>query len=47
VIGKIDIAATHAYVAIRHDSARQAMKQLQQVKIKGKSCRAVLLKSAF
>ncbi|MGE9550111.1 ATP-dependent RNA helicase DbpA [Erwinia amylovora] len=43
-IGKIDIAATQAYVAIRHDSARQASRQLQQVKIKGKSCRARLLK---
>lgn len=44
VIGKIDIAPTQAYVAIRADQARQAMKQLQQVKIKGKSCRARLLK---
>ncbi|MGA7507851.1 MAG: ATP-dependent RNA helicase DbpA [Erwinia billingiae] len=44
VIGKIDIAPTQAYVAIRQDTARQAMKQLQQVKIKGKSCRARLLK---
>lgn len=43
-IGKIDIAPTQAYVAIRIDQARQAMKQLQQVKIKGKSCRARLVK---
>nr|WP_276513589.1 ATP-dependent RNA helicase DbpA [Winslowiella toletana] len=44
LVGKIDITATHAYVAIRHDAARQAMKQLQQGKIKGKTCRARLLK---
>lgn len=44
LIGKIDIGPTLAYVAIRHDSARKAMNQLQQVKIKGKSCRARLLK---
>lgn len=44
LIGKIDIAPTHAYVAIRQESARHAMKQLQQVKIKGKSCRPMLLK---
>ena len=44
LIGKIDITPTHAYVAIRHDAARQAMKQLQQGKIKGKTCRARLLK---
>lgn len=44
LVGKIAITATHAYVAIRHDAARQAIKQLQQGKIKGKSCRARLLK---
>lgn len=44
LIGKIDIAPGQAYVAIRQDSARQVVKQLQQVKIKGKSCRARLLK---
>ncbi|HBV39433.1 MAG TPA: ATP-dependent RNA helicase DbpA [Erwinia sp.] len=43
-IGKIDIGPTQAYVAIRQHSARQVMKQLQQVKIKGKTCRARLLK---
>jgi ATP-independent RNA helicase DbpA len=43
-IGKIDIGPTQAYVAIRQSSARQVMKQLQQVKIKGKTCRARLLK---
>ncbi|WP_380178124.1 ATP-dependent RNA helicase DbpA [Kalamiella sp. sgz302252] len=43
-IGKIDIGPTQACVAIRHDSARQVMKQLQQLKIKGKNCRARLLK---
>lgn len=43
-IGKIDIGPTQAFVAIRQDSIRQVMKQLQQVKIKGKTCRARLLK---
>ncbi|KAB8313655.1 ATP-dependent RNA helicase DbpA [Erwinia endophytica] len=42
-IGKIDIAANQAYVAIHHRSGHQA-KHLQQIKIKGKSCRARLLK---
>lgn len=44
LIGKIDIAPTQAYVAIRQERARHVVKQLQQVKIKGKSCRARLLK---
>ncbi|AUX72787.1 ATP-dependent RNA helicase DbpA [Erwinia pyrifoliae] len=43
-VGKIDIASTLAYVAIRRELARKVMQQLQQVKIKGKSCRARLLK---
>jgi len=43
-IGKIDIGPTQAYVAIRQESARQVTKQLQQVKIKGKTCRVRLLK---
>ncbi|CCP07293.1 ATP-independent RNA helicase DbpA [Erwinia amylovora MR1] len=43
-VGKIDIAPTLAYVAIRRELARKVMQQLQQVKIKGKSCRARLLK---
>lgn len=43
-VGKIDVGPTHAYVAIRRDQARQVMGQLKDVKIKGKSCRARLLK---
>ena len=43
-VGKIEIAPNHAYVAVRQSLARQVMKQLQQVKIKGKSCRAMLMK---
>ncbi|QKJ87240.1 ATP-dependent RNA helicase DbpA [Paramixta manurensis] len=42
-VGKITITATHAWVAIRHDVARRALKQLQQGKIKGKNCRARLM----
>nr|WP_194715931.1 ATP-dependent RNA helicase DbpA [Erwinia persicina] len=43
-VGKIDIGPTQAYVAIRQSQARQVMGQLKDVKIKGKSCRARLLK---
>jgi len=43
-VGKIDIAPTVAYVAIRQELVRKVMQQLQQVKIKGKSCRARLVK---
>lgn len=43
-VGKIALTATHAYVAIRANVARQALKQLLQGKIKGKTCRARLLK---
>ncbi|MCX8963778.1 ATP-dependent RNA helicase DbpA [Erwinia psidii] len=43
-IGKINITPNHAYVAVHHAVAREATKQLQQVKIKGKTCRARLLK---
>ncbi|CCG87328.1 ATP-dependent RNA helicase DbpA [Erwinia piriflorinigrans] len=43
-VGKIDIGPTLAYVAIRRELARKVMQQLQQVKIKGKTCRARLLK---
>ncbi|PKH26780.1 ATP-dependent RNA helicase DbpA [Enterobacterales bacterium CwR94] len=43
-VGKISLTQTHAYVAVKPDIARQAMKQLQQGKIKGKTCRARLLK---
>lgn len=43
-VGKIDMFPTHAYVAIRQASALKAMQQLQQCKIKGKSCKVRLLK---
>ncbi|WP_034914996.1 ATP-dependent RNA helicase DbpA [Erwinia sp. 9145] len=44
LIGKIDIAPAHAYVALQSEGGRQALKSLQQVKIKGKTCRVRLLK---
>ncbi|KNC09227.1 ATP-dependent RNA helicase DbpA [Klebsiella sp. RIT-PI-d] len=43
-IGKIDVHPAHVYVAVRHELARQAWKQLQNGKIKGKSVRVRLLK---
>ncbi|CNE96431.1 ATP-dependent RNA helicase DbpA [Yersinia nurmii] len=43
-VGKIDMFPVHAYVAIRKDSAKRAIQQLQQGKIKGKNCKARLLK---
>ncbi len=43
-VGKIDMFAVHAYVAIRKASAKGALQQLQHVKIKGKNCKARLLK---
>lgn len=43
-VGKIDMFPVHAYVAIRRASVRRALSQLQQGKIKGKSCKARLLK---
>ncbi|BDH45563.1 ATP-dependent RNA helicase DbpA [Salmonella enterica subsp. enterica serovar Choleraesuis] len=43
-IGKIDIHPIHAYVAVRRNVARQAWKQLQQGKIKGKSVKVRLFK---
>ncbi|MEQ9859622.1 ATP-dependent RNA helicase DbpA [Pectobacterium cacticida] len=43
-VGKIDLFPLQAYVAIRKDSAKRALQQLQKGKIKGKSCRASLLK---
>lgn len=43
-VGKIDIDPTVAYVALRQELVRKVMQQLQQVKIKGKSCRARLVK---
>ncbi|MFD1801468.1 ATP-dependent RNA helicase DbpA [Mixta tenebrionis] len=44
LIGKIDLTPTHAYVAIAAASAKEALIKLKQGKIKGKSCRAILLK---
>ncbi|WP_130834168.1 ATP-dependent RNA helicase DbpA [[Erwinia] mediterraneensis] len=43
-IGKIDLTPTHAYVAIAANQAKSALIKLKQGKIKGKSCRAILLK---
>lgn len=43
-VGKITISDIHAYVAIRRSSTKQALQHLKQGKIKGKGCRAVLLK---
>lgn len=43
-VGKIDLFPQHAYVAIDKASARRALQLLQQGKIKGKNCKAVLLK---
>ena len=44
LIGKIDLTPTHAYVAIAADQAKAALIKLKQGKIKGKTCRAILLK---
>ncbi len=43
-IGKITVHPAHVYVAIRQNMAQKAYKQLQNGKIKGKSCRVRLLK---
>ncbi|MBI0549508.1 ATP-dependent RNA helicase DbpA [Pectobacterium parmentieri] len=43
-VGKIDMFPLHAYVAIRKASAKRALQQFQKGKIKGKSCKARLLK---
>ncbi|WP_411705517.1 ATP-dependent RNA helicase DbpA [Edaphovirga cremea] len=43
-VGKIDMFPVHAYVAIRKASAKKALSQLQQGKIKGKNCKVRLLK---
>lgn len=43
-IGKITVHPAHVYVAVRQRVARQAWKQLQSGKIKGKACRVRLLK---
>ncbi|KAA5973359.1 MULTISPECIES: ATP-dependent RNA helicase DbpA [Pantoea] len=43
-IGKIVLTPTHAYVAIEASQAKGALVKLKQGKIKGKTCRAILLK---
>lgn len=43
-IGKIVLTPTHAYVAIAASQAKAALIKLKEGKIKGKSCRAILLK---
>ncbi|MBS0854807.1 MULTISPECIES: ATP-dependent RNA helicase DbpA [unclassified Tatumella] len=43
-VGKIDMSAMHAYVAIRKAAASKMFRQLQQLKIKGKNCKVRLLK---
>lgn len=43
-IGKITVTPTHAYVAVNCHVGREVIKRLQQVKIKGKTCRTRLLK---
>ncbi|MEB6377919.1 ATP-dependent RNA helicase DbpA [Leclercia adecarboxylata] len=43
-IGKIAVHPAHVYVAVRQSVAHKAWKQLQNGKIKGKSCRVRLLK---
>ncbi|NDO82136.1 ATP-dependent RNA helicase DbpA [Citrobacter sp. NCU1] len=43
-IGKITVHPAHVYVAVRQTIAHKAWKQLQNGKIKGKTCRVRLLK---
>lgn len=43
-VGKIDMFPVHAYVAIRKNSAKKALQRLQEGKIKGKNCKAILLR---
>ncbi|MHC9003060.1 ATP-dependent RNA helicase DbpA [Enterobacter adelaidei] len=43
-IGKIAVHPSHVYVAVRQSVAHKAWKQLQNGKIKGKTCRVRLLK---
>lgn len=43
-IGKITVHPAHVYVAVRQSVAQKAWKQLQNGKIKGKTCRVRLLK---
>jgi len=43
-VGKIDMFPIHAYVAIRQKSAKKALQRLQEGKIKGKNCKAIILR---
>jgi ATP-independent RNA helicase DbpA len=43
-VGKIDMFPVHAYVAIRQKSAKKALQRLQEGKIKGKNCKAIILR---
>jgi ATP-independent RNA helicase DbpA len=43
-IGKIDLFPVHAYVAIEKNSAKKALQWLKDGKIKGKRCKAFLLR---
>ncbi|MBS0847414.1 ATP-dependent RNA helicase DbpA [Citrobacter sp. JGM124] len=43
-IGKIDVHPLHVYIAVRRSVARQAAQQIQQGKIKGKSCKVRVLR---
>jgi len=43
-VGKIDMFPVHAYVAIRQKSAKKALQRMQEGKIKGKSCKAIILR---
>ncbi len=45
-VGKIDLFATQAYVAIRSKSAKKALEKLRQGKIKGKNYRVWLIKNS-
>jgi ATP-independent RNA helicase DbpA len=43
-VGKIDMFPIHAYVAIRQKSAKKALQRLLEGKIKGKGCKAIILR---
>ena len=43
-IGKIDVHPMHVYIAVRQSVARHAAQQIQQGKIKGKSCKVRTLR---
>ena len=44
-VGKIQIAPNWAYVAVNRDVAKQALKTLTEGKLKGRSCRARILRT--